>query len=190
MPLFSHVSLHPTDMRGARKDWTHHVAKNCTGDGKAAKPGGVATASAVPMHRQRAADGVRYLRGCSRMSADIEAQVHDTFPKLLLRNARRRPDRPAMREKDHGIWQSWTWREVLDEVRALACGLAALGANRGDKVAIIGDNRPQLYMGDDRGPVAGRHPRPGLPGRRGRRGLVRPQPRRSSLCPPGGSGTG
>ena len=79
------------------------------------------------------------------MSADIEAQVYDTFPKLLLRNAQRWPDRPAMREKDYGIWQSWTWREVLDEVRALACGFAALGAKRGDKVAIIGDNRPQLY---------------------------------------------
>ena len=79
------------------------------------------------------------------MSAEIEAQAHNTFPKLLLRNAKRWPDRPAMREKDYGIWQSWTWREVLDEVRALACGLAVLGAKRGDKVAIIGDNRPQLY---------------------------------------------
>jgi long-chain acyl-CoA synthetase len=69
----------------------------------------------------------------------------DTFPKLLIENARRRGDRPAMREKDLGIWQSWTWREVLDEVRALACGLAALGLERGDKVTIIGDNRPRLY---------------------------------------------
>jgi long-chain acyl-CoA synthetase len=50
-----------------------------------------------------------------------------------------------MREKDLGIWQSWTWAETLDNVRTLACGLAALGLRREDKVAIIGDNRPQLY---------------------------------------------
>ncbi|MGF1608928.1 MAG: AMP-binding protein [Kiloniellales bacterium] len=69
----------------------------------------------------------------------------DTFPKLLLRHARERGDRPAVREKDYGIWQSWSWAEVADEARALACGLAAMGLQRGDKVAIIGDNRPRLY---------------------------------------------
>jgi long-chain acyl-CoA synthetase len=69
----------------------------------------------------------------------------DTFPKLLIENAKRRGDHPAMREKDLGIWQSWTWSQVLDEVRALACGLAAQGLKRGDKVAIVGDNRPRLY---------------------------------------------
>ena len=52
---------------------------------------------------------------------------------------------PAIREKDYGIWQSWTWAEVRDNVRGLACGFAALGFRRGDRVAIIGDNRPQLY---------------------------------------------
>jgi long-chain acyl-CoA synthetase len=69
----------------------------------------------------------------------------DTFPKLLLRNAQVRGNRPAMREKDYGIWQTWTWAQVAAEVRTLACGLAALGFKRGDKLAIIGDNRPQLY---------------------------------------------
>ena len=69
----------------------------------------------------------------------------DTFPKLLAFNAAHRGARPAMREKAFGIWQSWSWSEVADEVQALACGLAALGCTRGDKVAIIGDNRPQLY---------------------------------------------
>ena len=69
----------------------------------------------------------------------------DSFPKLLISNARLRGARPAMREKEYGIWQSWTWAEVLDEVRALACGFAAAGLKRGDKLAIIGDNRPQLY---------------------------------------------
>ncbi|HZS85442.1 MAG TPA: AMP-binding protein [Stellaceae bacterium] len=69
----------------------------------------------------------------------------DTFPKLLLDHARRRGGRPANREKDYGIWQSWSWAAVAREVGDLACGLAAMGFRRGDKLAIIGDNRPRLY---------------------------------------------
>ena len=69
----------------------------------------------------------------------------DTFPKLLRRNARERPERFALREKEFGIWQSWTWRDLETEVRELACGLAELGFGRGDRLAIIGDNRPRLY---------------------------------------------
>ncbi len=71
----------------------------------------------------------------------------DTFPKLMLSHARLRPDHDAIREKDLGIWQSWTWAQVAAEVRTLACGLASLGLERGDKLAIIGDNRPRLYWG-------------------------------------------
>jgi long-chain acyl-CoA synthetase len=56
-----------------------------------------------------------------------------------------RPNRPANREKDYGIWQTWTWAEVAAEVEAFACGLSAMGFHRGDKLAIIGDNRPRLY---------------------------------------------
>jgi long-chain acyl-CoA synthetase len=69
----------------------------------------------------------------------------DTFPKLLVRNASVRGDRPASREKDLGIWQAWTWAEVADEVRALALGLKSLGVERGDAVCVCGDNRPHLY---------------------------------------------
>ncbi|MBX9453373.1 MAG: AMP-binding protein [Mesorhizobium sp.] len=69
----------------------------------------------------------------------------DTFPKYLLLNADRFRDRPAMRHKDHGIWQSWTWAQQLDEVRAFAIGLEAIGFSRGDKVAVVGANRPRLY---------------------------------------------
>jgi long-chain acyl-CoA synthetase len=69
----------------------------------------------------------------------------DTFPKLLLRNAAAFADRPAMRHKDLGIWQSWTWKEQLVEVRALALGLQALGVAAGDRIAIVGVNRPRLY---------------------------------------------
>jgi long-chain acyl-CoA synthetase len=69
----------------------------------------------------------------------------DTFPKLLMRNARVRGDRPAIREKDYGIWQTWTWAQTRDGVRAMAAGLAQSGVQRGDKIVIVGDNRPQLY---------------------------------------------
>ena len=69
----------------------------------------------------------------------------DTLPKLLLRNAVQHADRPAMRHKDFGIWQTWTWAQLRDEVRAFAIGLSKLGLERGDAVAIIGDNRPRLY---------------------------------------------
>src|SRR5262245_13939373 len=69
----------------------------------------------------------------------------DTFPRLLELNAQRIPDQIAIREKDYGIWQSYTWRDYFEQSRLIALGLASLGLARGDKVAIIGDNRPQLY---------------------------------------------
>jgi long-chain acyl-CoA synthetase len=69
----------------------------------------------------------------------------DTIPGLLDRNAREYGSRPASREKQFGIWQSWTWAGVRDEVEALTLGLIDLGLKRGDHVAIIGDNRPHLY---------------------------------------------
>ena len=69
----------------------------------------------------------------------------DTFPKLVRRNAERFGHRVAIREKDYGIWQAYTWRDYVDQARLIALGLASLGFARGDKIAIIGDNRPQLY---------------------------------------------
>ncbi|HUP36198.1 MAG TPA: AMP-binding protein [Candidatus Limnocylindria bacterium] len=68
-----------------------------------------------------------------------------TLPRLLQRNARDLGNRPAIREKDRGIWQSWSWRQYHDQVRELALGLAALGFRRGDRLSVIGDNRPRLY---------------------------------------------
>jgi long-chain acyl-CoA synthetase len=73
------------------------------------------------------------------------AHAADTFPRLLLDHARVRPYETCVREKDLGIWQSWTWGQVADEVRALALGLNTLRFERGENLAIIGDNRPQLY---------------------------------------------
>ena len=77
------------------------------------------------------------------MSIDIG--TCDTFPKLLLLHARVRGTLPAIREKDLGIWQTWTWQHFADEVRALACALADLGLKRGDHMALVGDNRPRIY---------------------------------------------
>ncbi|MEM1037919.1 MAG: AMP-binding protein [Pseudomonadota bacterium] len=73
------------------------------------------------------------------------ASAFDTFPKLLLRNAKQFADRPAIRLKDYGIWQSWTWSQMLDEVRSFSFGLEEIGLSRGDKVAVVGSNRPALY---------------------------------------------
>ncbi len=70
-----------------------------------------------------------------------------TLPQFLLRNARTRPNYPAIREKDKGIWQEWTWKDYLDHVRWIALGLVRLGFERGDKLAVISDNRPAVYWG-------------------------------------------
>jgi long-chain acyl-CoA synthetase len=77
--------------------------------------------------------------------AAVSAVSTETFPKLLLGHARARANKVSIREKDLGIWQSWTWKQAADEVRWLACGLAARGFERGANLAIIGDNRPRLY---------------------------------------------
>ena len=69
----------------------------------------------------------------------------DTIPKLLLNRAREKGEKIAIREKDYGIWLSYNWQAYLEGVRKLALGLAALGMKRGDKLSVIGDNRPQGY---------------------------------------------
>src|SRR5574341_1579836 len=74
----------------------------------------------------------------------IEITKDLTIPKLLLRAARRYGDRKvAMREKEFGIWRPITWEAYLERVRALALGFVSLGLGRGDKVALIGQNRPE-----------------------------------------------
>jgi long-chain acyl-CoA synthetase len=81
-----------------------------------------------------------------RQVANAGDQTLDTFPKRLVAQASARPNGVFLREKDLGIWQSVTWSHALEEARTLALGLAAHGMARGDKVAIIGDNRPYLYL--------------------------------------------
>lgn len=78
-------------------------------------------------------------------SAITTTRAMDTLPKLLKHHAEVRPNHPAMREKDFGIWQTWSWKQVHDEIMALAAGFSALGVSRGTTIALVGDNRPQLY---------------------------------------------
>ncbi len=69
-----------------------------------------------------------------------------TLPQLLRKNATTLSARPAMREKDRGIWQPYGWRQYWEETRDFALGLAAAGFGPGDKLAVIGENRPHLYF--------------------------------------------
>jgi long-chain acyl-CoA synthetase len=71
--------------------------------------------------------------------------ANHTFPQLMLHQASELGHRSAMREKRRGIWHAWSWAEVAEDTRALACGLKALGFIRGDRLVVIGDNRPRLY---------------------------------------------
>ena len=84
----------------------------------------------------------------------------DTLPKLLIHNVGVIGERPAMRHKDFGIWQTWTWRQMFEEVRAFSIGLAELGLKRGDKFAIVGSNRPRLYWAICAGQALGAVPVP------------------------------
>ena len=71
--------------------------------------------------------------------------MQTTFPRLLLEHAKARPEAPALREKEYGIWQTLTWSALAAMVRALACGMAQRGVARGDHVVVVGENRPRLY---------------------------------------------
>ena len=84
----------------------------------------------------------------------------DTFPKLLLANASERGGLPASREKEYGIWQSWTWADVAVEVRDLSLGLTKLGLKPGESMAIVGSNRPRLYWSMVAAQMAGAIPVP------------------------------
>jgi long-chain acyl-CoA synthetase len=75
----------------------------------------------------------------------VDSSDSNTLPRLLRRNAARWPSDPGVREKDRGIWRTYTWKEYQDHVRDFALGLAAAGFKRGDKLSVVGDNRPRLY---------------------------------------------
>ncbi|MEE9615920.1 MAG: AMP-binding protein [Anaerolineae bacterium] len=70
----------------------------------------------------------------------------DTLPRSLIAGYERYGDRKiAMRQKDLGLWRSYTWQDSYEQVRQLSLGLIRLGLKRGGKVCIIGDNAPQYF---------------------------------------------
>ncbi len=71
--------------------------------------------------------------------------MQTTFPHLLLKHAAERPDAPAMREKEYGIWQAHSWAAMARLAEHIACGLSQAGLQRGEHMVIIGANRPRLY---------------------------------------------
>lgn len=103
------------------------------------------------MRKNRTSDRDRRPRAGAGRRTDLVSDVPppgacQSVPALLTRNAAEYADRPAYREKEFGIWQSWTWAQAAEDVRDQALGLMTLGVAEGDHVAIIGRNRPQLYM--------------------------------------------
>lgn len=75
-----------------------------------------------------------------------DIKKHDTFPKLLAFNAQHWPNEVAIREKEFGIWNEFTWSDYHTTVKHMALGMHATGIKRGEVVGIIGDNRPEwLY---------------------------------------------
>ena len=74
-------------------------------------------------------------------------EIDSTLLRLLAANAREFPERPALREKDLGVWQETSWAQMLDTVLCCAAGLEDLGFGPQDALLVLGDNRPRLYMG-------------------------------------------
>ena len=81
-----------------------------------------------------------------------------TLPGMLARRAEEDPDGVALREKEFGIWQEITWAGFLARVRAFSLGLAELGTEKGDRIAIIGDNRPEWVIAELGAQVVGALP--------------------------------
>ena len=71
--------------------------------------------------------------------------MQTTFPKLMLEHAAKRPQAPALREKEYGIWQALSWADLAKLVEHMACGMHLLGLQRGQHMVVIGANRPRLY---------------------------------------------
>jgi long-chain acyl-CoA synthetase len=74
--------------------------------------------------------------------------MEETFPRLLVANARKLSGRAALREKDLGIWRETSWARYADRVRDFSLGMISLGLQRGGKVAIVGDNRPEWIIAE------------------------------------------
>lgn len=82
------------------------------------------------------------------MSNYCDIKTHDTFPKILRYNAQNWPNEVAMREKEFGIWNEFTWADYQEEVKLLAVGMHELGCGKGDTVGLLGKNRPEWVWGE------------------------------------------
>jgi long-chain acyl-CoA synthetase len=71
-----------------------------------------------------------------------------TIPQLLRQRAAMHGDRLALREKEYGIWNPYSWRHYHETARAVALGLMSLGIKPGDRVAIAGENTPEWFYAD------------------------------------------
>ncbi|MDD9301823.1 MAG: AMP-binding protein [Desulfobacter sp.] len=80
------------------------------------------------------------------MTTNTDHLLEYSIPQLLRWRVNTSPDRPALREKDFGIWNTYTWKDYYDHVRKTALGLKKLGLSRGDTIAIISDNIPELLF--------------------------------------------
>ncbi len=77
-----------------------------------------------------------------------ETETWDTLPKLIKRNAEQWDSRTAMCMKNFGVWQSYTWKDYYEKVKYFSLGLMKMGLERGDKVSILGENKPEWYWAE------------------------------------------
>jgi long-chain acyl-CoA synthetase len=84
----------------------------------------------------------------NRQPITTDVKKFDTFPKLLAHNAANWPNEVALREKDFGIWNAFTWSDYQRHVKLFALGMHKLGIGHNDSVGIIGDNRPEWVYGE------------------------------------------
>jgi len=82
------------------------------------------------------------------MDTTISEYNPSTVPKMFLDRVAAHPEKVAMRYKHLGIWRDITWSEYLERVRYVALGMVALGIHPGDRVAVIGENRPEWLFAD------------------------------------------
>jgi long-chain acyl-CoA synthetase len=71
-----------------------------------------------------------------------------TIPQLLRMRAELHGDKLALREKDFGIWNRYTWNHYYETARSVALGLLSLGLKPGDRVAIAGEDTPEWFYAD------------------------------------------
>jgi long-chain acyl-CoA synthetase len=86
-----------------------------------------------------------------------------TLVAAVARNAAEHGARIGFREREHGIWREWTWRQVLHDILSIAAGLEARGLKSGDALTVVGDNRASIYFSMIAANALGAFPSPVFP---------------------------